>query len=77
MIPFGGDGIGDHLVIDSVKRDVGVSDEDGGMSFTPGGVRLRSYYALLKATADALEKGGAIGRWQPRVVAGELEWAFR
>jgi hypothetical protein len=77
MLPFGADGIGDHLVIDSVRRDVGVSDDEGGMSFTPGGVRLGSYYALLKATAGALEKGGAIGRWKPRVVAGELEWGPR
>lgn len=74
MLPFGSDGLGDHLVVDSVKRDVGVTDHEGSMSFTPGGVRIRSYYALLKATADALEDGGSIGYWKPQAVAGELRW---
>lgn len=77
MIPFGADGMGDHLVIDSVKRDVGETDHEGSMSFTPGGVRIRSYYALLKATADALENGGSIGYWKPRKVADELDWEVR
>ncbi|MFG1682966.1 SMI1/KNR4 family protein [Nonomuraea sp. NPDC049269] len=77
MLPFGADGMGDHLVIDSVKRDVGETDHEGSMSFTPGGVRIRSYYALLKATADALENGGSIGYWKPRTVADELDWDVR
>lgn len=74
MIPFGSDGMGDHLVIDSVRRDVGDTDHEGVMSFTPGGVRIRSYLALLKATADAMENGGSIGYWRPRAVDGELDW---
>ncbi|MEV4164441.1 SMI1/KNR4 family protein [Nonomuraea dietziae] len=74
MLPFGSDGLGDHLVVDSVKRDVGDTDHEGIMSFTPGGVRIRSYYALLKATADAMEDGGSIGYWKPEAVAGELRW---
>jgi hypothetical protein len=74
MLPFGADGMGDHLVIDSVWRDVGDTDHEGSMSFRPGGVRIHSYYALLKATADALENGGSIGFWKPEVVAGELDW---
>lgn len=74
MIPFGADGMGDHLVIDSVKRDIGDTDHEGTMSFTPGEIRLRSYYALLKATADAMENGGSIGYWKPEAVSGELEW---
>ncbi len=77
MLPFGADGMGDHLVIDSVQRDVGETDHEGNMSFTPGGVRIRSYYALLKATADALENGGSIGYWKPRTVADELDWDVR
>ncbi|NUP02659.1 MAG: hypothetical protein HOW71_33880 [Nonomuraea sp.] len=74
MIPVGADGVGDHLVIDSVRRDVGETDHEGNMSFDPGGIRIRSFHALLKATADAMETGGDIGYWRPRAVAGELGW---
>jgi cell wall assembly regulator SMI1 len=74
MIPFSSDGMGDHLVIDSVKRDVGDTDHEGSMHFTPVGIRIRSYYALLKATADALEASGSIGYMKPKPVDGELEW---
>ncbi|WP_235994568.1 SMI1/KNR4 family protein [Nonomuraea montanisoli] len=74
MLPVGADGSGDHLVVDSVRRDVGDTDHEGSLDFTPGGVRIRSYHALLKAVADALEKGRAIGYWKPEVVGGELEW---
>ncbi|WP_246364613.1 SMI1/KNR4 family protein [Nonomuraea rhodomycinica] len=77
MLPVGADGSGNHLVVDSVRRDVGDTDNEGTMDFTPGGVRIRSYHTLLKATADALEKGRAIGYWKPEVVAGELEWTVR
>ncbi|WP_326828454.1 SMI1/KNR4 family protein [Streptosporangium sp. NBC_01810] len=74
MIPFGANGSGDHLVIDSVARDVGRTDHEGRMSFTPGGIRIRSYYGLLKATANALETGGSVGHWKPKVTGGELDW---
>ncbi len=74
MVPFGSDGSGNHLVIDSVRRDVGGTDHEGSMSFTPGDERIRSYHALLKATADAMESGGSIGYWKPREVGGELDW---
>ncbi|MET8048169.1 SMI1/KNR4 family protein [Streptosporangium sp. NPDC005286] len=74
MIPFGANGSGDHLVIDSVARDVGRTDHEGQMSFTPGGIRIRSYYGLLKATANALETGGSVGHWKPAVTDGELDW---
>ncbi|MEU1388424.1 MULTISPECIES: SMI1/KNR4 family protein [unclassified Nonomuraea] len=73
MIPVGYDGMGNSLVIDSVRRDVGETDHEGSMSFTPGGIRIRSYHALLKATADALETGGTVGYWKPEAVIGELE----
>lgn len=74
MLAVGADGMGDHLVVDSVQRDVGTTDHEGSMSFRPGGVRIRSFHALLKATADAMEHGTSIGYWKPRAVAGEVEW---
>jgi hypothetical protein len=77
MLPVGANGMGDHLVVDSVRRDVGQTDHEGTMSFTPGGARIRSYHALLKATADALETGGSLGYWKPTVVAGRLDWQVR
>jgi len=77
MIPFAENGMGDHLVIDSVAGDVGSSEQEGTMSFRPGEVAIPSYYALLKATADAMENGGSIGHWRPERVAGELGWKAR
>ncbi|GGP78212.1 hypothetical protein GCM10010140_02980 [Streptosporangium pseudovulgare] len=74
MIPFGADGSGNHLVADSLIRDVGEHDHEGQLDFEPGGVPVRSYYALLKAMADALETGGTIGYWKPLAVDGELRW---
>jgi hypothetical protein len=44
------------------------------MSFTPAGIQIHSYYALLKATADALETNGSIGSRKPQPVNGELVW---
>ncbi|GAA3118722.1 SMI1/KNR4 family protein [Streptosporangium carneum] len=76
MIPFSSDGVGGGLLIDSVRRDVGKTVEDGPIGFTPGGIRIRSYYALLKATADALETGGTVGDWKPVLVGKALEWRF-
>lgn len=74
MIPFAADGSGNHLVIDSVQKDIGTTDHEGGMRFRPGGVRIRSYHALLKATADALESGGSVGWWKPVADGGTLGW---
>ncbi|MBG0816249.1 SMI1/KNR4 family protein [Planomonospora sp. ID82291] len=74
MIPIGADGLGNHLVIDSVRRDVGESDHEGSLGFTPGDVPIRSHHALLRMTADALESGGSIGYWRPVVDGGELSW---
>ncbi len=74
MIPFGADGSGNHLVIDSVVRDVGETDHEGMMDFLPGGVPIRSYHGLLRATANALETGGSVGFWKPVVTGGELDW---
>jgi cell wall assembly regulator SMI1 len=74
MLAVGANGMGDHLVVDSVQRDVGTTDHEGAMSFRPGGIRIRSFHALLKATADAMENGTSIGYWKPRAVAGEVQW---
>ncbi|WP_436757082.1 SMI1/KNR4 family protein [Streptosporangium sp. V21-05] len=76
MIPFGADGSGNHLVVDSVIRDVGGTDHEDVMNFLPGGVPIGSYYRLLRATAHALETGGSIGHWKPVVTGGELGWTF-
>jgi hypothetical protein len=47
----------------------------GGVTLPgPGGLRFTSYYALLKATADALESGAAIGGRLRVVVGGRLRW---
>ncbi|WP_326821257.1 SMI1/KNR4 family protein [Streptosporangium sp. NBC_01756] len=74
MIPFGSDGSGNHLVVDSVRRDVGDTDHEGQLSFTPGGVPIRSHYALLKATADAMETGGSVSYWRPAMIEGGFDW---
>ncbi|MFG2071178.1 SMI1/KNR4 family protein [Nonomuraea maritima] len=74
MLPVGYDGAGNYLAVDSVRGDVGDFDQEDGMHSEPGGIRIRSYYALLKATADAMEHGGSVGYWQPGVLNGELDW---
>ncbi|GGK46519.1 hypothetical protein Ppa06_02820 [Planomonospora parontospora subsp. parontospora] len=74
MIPVGEDGLGNHLVVDSVRRDVGETDHEGDMDFAPGGVPIRSHHALLRMTADALESGGSIGYWRPVASGGTLDW---
>ncbi|WP_181448810.1 SMI1/KNR4 family protein [Nonomuraea aridisoli] len=74
MLPVSDDGMGNHLVVDSARRDVGQTDHEGVMSFRPAGLRIRSYYALLKTTADALEQGRSIGYLRPKAVGGELAW---
>lgn len=74
MIPFAADGSGNYLVVDSVQRDIGNSDHEGSMDFTFGDVPIRSYYALLKMTADALESGDPIAYWKPVVINGVLDW---
>ncbi|NUW31422.1 hypothetical protein HTZ77_08295 [Nonomuraea sp. SMC257] len=59
-----------------------VSAEDAGSVFEigdeptstrPGGLRVRSYYGLLRAMADGLERG-RLGEWRPRVADGVLTW---
>ncbi|MGW4423054.1 SMI1/KNR4 family protein [Streptosporangium sp. NPDC004631] len=70
MIPIASDLTGGHLVVDSAGRGVGEIGEEGEADFTPGGVRIRSHYALLKRTADALEADGS--GLKPRAAGGEL-----
>ncbi|MFB9893707.1 SMI1/KNR4 family protein [Planobispora takensis] len=74
MIPVGADGSGNHLVVDSIRRDVGRTGDEGETSFELGGVRIPSYHALLRMTADALERGGTVGQWRPVVDGGTLSW---
>ncbi|MFI6319436.1 SMI1/KNR4 family protein [Nonomuraea sp. NPDC050556] len=74
MIPFGDFGDGGNLVLDSVVGDVGWYFNEEGTSFAPEDPWRRSYYALLKWTADVLEKGGDLDGWVPEVEEGELAW---
>ncbi|MFG3440610.1 SMI1/KNR4 family protein [Nonomuraea sp. NPDC047897] len=39
-----------------------------------GGRSAYAYYALVRATADALERGGLVQGREPRVVRGSLRW---
>ncbi|MEU0520168.1 SMI1/KNR4 family protein [Streptosporangium sp. NPDC006007] len=72
MIPIASDLTGGRLAVDSAGRGVAEIGEEGEADFTPGGVRIRSHYALLKRTADALEADGTVGQ-KPRVTgAAEL-----
>ncbi|WP_285588124.1 SMI1/KNR4 family protein [Herbidospora sp. NBRC 101105] len=48
MIPIGEDGMGNHLIVDSVVGDVGDSDHEGTLTFEPGGVRIGSHLELLE-----------------------------
>ncbi|TDD04581.1 SMI1/KNR4 family protein [Nonomuraea diastatica] len=74
MIPFvhfgersSGDGV--YAVVDSAEGTVGWDDTISGM-----GPRLPSYYALMRAVADALEQGAAIDGRRPAVRGGVLRW---
>lgn len=58
MIPFKAEGDGAYLVADPAGRGVGRIRGRGGLDMTPEGRGIRSYHALLKHTADALEAGG-------------------
>ncbi|MEO3889039.1 SMI1/KNR4 family protein [Nonomuraea sp. B5E05] len=74
MIPFvlfeernSEDGV--YAVVDSAEGTVGWNDTISGMA-----PRLPSYYALMRAVADALEQGTAVEGWQPAVRGGVLRW---
>ncbi|MBE1561640.1 SMI1/KNR4 family protein [Nonomuraea africana] len=75
MIPVGPDGSGDYLVLDSERGDLGETLEGSPMYFT-GEPWARSFHALLKHTADALESGGVVGGHRPTVISGELVWEY-
>lgn len=76
MIPFGDFGDGGNLVLDSVVGDVGWYFNEEGTSFDADEPWRRSYYALLKSTADVLEEGGDLEGWVPEVEEGELTWGL-
>ncbi|MEU4719731.1 SMI1/KNR4 family protein [Nonomuraea dietziae] len=75
MIPVGPDGSGGYLVVDSERGDLGETLEAGPMYFT-GEPWARSFHALLKATADALESGEPVDDLRPTVISGELVWEY-
>ncbi|MEV0975002.1 SMI1/KNR4 family protein [Microtetraspora glauca] len=74
MIPVGDDQNGEYLLVDSVRRDVAGTFVENGGTFAEGG-DWSSYYALLRATADALEVGMPLKGWLvPQVTDGTLVW---
>ncbi|MEU7891628.1 SMI1/KNR4 family protein [Nonomuraea sp. NPDC049152] len=75
MIPLGPDGSGGYLVLDSVKGDLGTTVEASPMHFT-GEPWARSFHALLRAIADALESGEPVDGERPAVISGELVWEY-
>ncbi|MEV4164059.1 SMI1/KNR4 family protein [Nonomuraea dietziae] len=75
MIPVGPDGSGGYLVMDSERGDLGETLEADSMYFT-GEPWARSFHALLKATADALESGEPVDGHRPRAISGELVWEY-
>ncbi|MEU8249456.1 SMI1/KNR4 family protein [Nonomuraea sp. NPDC048916] len=70
MIPFAYRADMGYGLIDSQVGDVGWDDLVAGRTFPA----MPSYYALLRATADALEQDGQVGGWVPRVTRGTLRW---
>ncbi|WP_344578167.1 SMI1/KNR4 family protein [Nonomuraea roseoviolacea] len=72
LIPVGGqlEGV---LLVSSEDAGSVVEIGDEYMSDRPGGLRVRSYYGLLRAVADGLERG-RLGELRPRVVDGALTW---
>ncbi|MBB2745948.1 UNVERIFIED_ORG: hypothetical protein FHR35_005811 [Microbispora rosea subsp. rosea] len=70
-IPFAYDSdLGGYLVTNSATGGVGSADWE--LPYLEDG--WSSYYALLKATADALAEGGPVGGSVPVVREGVLEW---
>lgn len=59
----------EYAVVDSVGGAVGWDDTIGGMA-----PRAPSYYALMRAVADALERGEEFDGWRPAVTRGVLRW---
>ncbi|MFG1701689.1 SMI1/KNR4 family protein [Nonomuraea sp. M3C6] len=58
-----------YAVVDSAGGAVGWDDTISGMA-----PRKPSYYALMRAVADALEQGTEIDGWRPAVKRGVLRW---
>ncbi|GAB2907721.1 SMI1/KNR4 family protein [Nonomuraea fastidiosa] len=76
MIPFlaftgRADGSATYALIDSADGTVGWDDGSAGM-----GRRLPSYYALMRAVADALENGTEFDGRRPAVERGVLRWEY-
>ncbi|MFE3448116.1 SMI1/KNR4 family protein [Nonomuraea sp. NPDC059194] len=75
MIPLGPVGLGGYLVLDSERGDLGRILKAESMYFG-GEPWARSFHALLKHTADALESGGVVDGHRPTVISGELVWEY-
>ncbi|TYB61064.1 hypothetical protein FXF51_29940 [Nonomuraea sp. PA05] len=59
----------EYAVVDSAGGAVGWDDTIGGMA-----PRVSSYYTLMRAVADALERGTPVEGWRPAVERGVLRW---
>ncbi|MBB6553024.1 SMI1/KNR4 family protein [Nonomuraea rubra] len=65
------DGSAQWAVVDSADGSVGWDDTIAGLA-----PRMPSYYALMRAVADALEKGTEFDGWRPAVERGVLRWEY-
>ncbi|MFB4264439.1 SMI1/KNR4 family protein [Nonomuraea sp. GTA35] len=63
------DGSAQWAVVDSADGAAGWDDTIAGLA-----PRTPSYYALVRAVADALEKGTEFDGWRPAVKRGVLRW---
>ncbi|UBU16737.1 SMI1/KNR4 family protein [Nonomuraea gerenzanensis] len=63
------DGSSQWAVVDVADGAVGWDDTIAGLA-----PRMPSYYALMRAVADALEKGTEFDGWRPAVKRGVLRW---
>jgi hypothetical protein len=59
----------EYAVVDSAGGAVGWDDTVSGMA-----PRLPSTHALLRAVAEALERGEEVDGWRPAVKRGVLRW---
>ncbi|GAA2211150.1 hypothetical protein GCM10009850_066090 [Nonomuraea monospora] len=74
MIPFllfsdGEDESAPYALVDSTTGETGWDDPIAG-----SGPAMPSFYALMRAVADALEQGTPVEGWRPAVERGVLRW---
>ncbi|GGS74835.1 hypothetical protein GCM10010156_37040 [Planobispora rosea] len=73
LLPFATTIDGGNMFIDTRTGKTGDYFNETGLNME-GDVVWPSYYALLKATAAALESGRPVRGWRPAVRKGELDW---